>query len=474
VHQPVSGWYSKGLEEMALQAGDKVGDYEIIGVLGRGGMGKVFRVRNLISDRVEAMKIVLPDQQADAELADRFLREIKLHASLDHPNIARLSTAFRFGDQVYMILEYVEGVGLDEKLRGTPLSPSTTIRYLDQILSALSYAHERGIVHRDLKPANILVTPSKVVKLTDFGIAQAANSKRITRTGMALGSLYYMPPEQIKSGTVDARSDLYALGVTFFEMVTGRRPITGDSEYSIMRAQVEQIPVPPIELNPSVPARISAIILKALEKDPAARFQSAKEFQAALFDAGYAAQTGTTTQRPAAPTPPLPVASPGTTTASPALIEPAKLARVEALLLPVLGPIAKHLVARAARQHATIRALCRNLAEQIPGERERDTFLRACDKELGGVITAPVDTTTVAELAPAQPMPGSATTVTPLDPALLQTAKRQLALYLGPIASVMVERAAKKAHSRQELVEMLAAEIQSPKDREKFLGAVGK
>ena len=456
---------------MALQAGDKVGDYEIIGVLGRGGMGEVFRVRNLISDRVEAMKIVLPDQQGDAELADRFLREIKLHASLDHPNIARLSTAFRFGDRVYMVLEYVEGVGLDEKLRGTPLSPSTTIRYLDQILSALGYAHERGIVHRDLKPANILVTPSKVVKLTDFGIAQAANAKRITRTGMALGSLYYMAPEQIKSGTVDARSDLYALGVTFFEMVTGKRPITGDSEYSIMRAQVEQIPVPPIELNPNLPARISAIILKSLEKDPGARFQSAKEFQRALYDAGYVAQTGTTTQRPAAP---LATVSSRTTTASPALIDPAKLSRVETLLLPALGPIAKHLVARAGKRYGTVRDLCRNLAEQIPGEREREGFLRACDKELGGVITGPVDTTVAAELAPTQPMPSATTTVTPLDLALLQTAKRQLAVYLGPIANVMVDRAAKKAHSKQELVEMLAAEIESPKDRERFLGAMGK
>ncbi len=454
---------------MTLQAGDKVGDYEIIGELGQGGMGKVFRVRNLISDRVEAMKIVLPDQAGDADLAERFLREIKLHASLDHPNIARLSTAFRYGGQVFMVLEYVDGVGLDEKLRGTPLSPGTTIRYLDQILSALGYAHERGIVHRDLKPANILVTPSKVVKLTDFGIAQAMDAKRITRTGMALGSLYYMSPEQITTGAVDARSDLYALGVTFFEMVTGERPIKGDSEYSIMRAQVEQMPVPPIELNSSLPARISGIILKSLAKDPAARFQSAREFQAALYDAGYLAQPGTTTQRPAS-MPPL--ASSGATTASQPLIEPAKLARVEALLLPALGPIAKHLVARAARQHATIRALCRSLAEQISGERERDAFLRACDKELGGVITGPVETTTAPELAPTKPLTAGAPTVTPLDADLLRTVKRQLAQYLGPIAGVMVDRAAKKAHSKQELVEMLAAEIESKKDRERFLGAV--
>ena len=448
---------------MVFQAGDKVGDYEIIGVLGRGGMGKVFRVRNLISDRVEAMKIVLPDLEADAELADRFLREIKVHASLDHPNIARLSTAFRIGDQVFMILEYVDGVGLDEKLRGTPLSPSATIRYVDQILAALGYAHEHGIVHRDLKPANILVTSSRVVKLTDFGIAQAANAKKLTRTGMALGSLYYMAPEQITSGGVDARSDLYALGVTFFEMVTGKRPIQGDSEYSIMRAQVEQVPVPPIELNPSLPARISAIILKALAKDPAARFQSAREFQAALYDAGYVAQPGTTTQRPAVA---------GVTTALPAALDPAKLARVEALLMPALGPIAKHLVARAAKQHGTMRDLCRNVAEQIPGVREREAFLKACEKELGGVITGPIETTTPA--APAAPAQTTTVETPALDAAVLQAAKRQLAVYLGPIASVMVDRAAKKFRTKKELVAALAAEIQSPKDREKFLGAVGK
>jgi serine/threonine-protein kinase len=448
-----------------LQVGDKVGDYEIIGVLGRGGMGKVFRVRNLISDRVEAMKIVLPDLEADAELADRFLREIRVHASLDHPNIARLSTAFRAGDQVFMILEFVDGVGLDEKLRGHPLSPSLTIRYVDQILSALGYAHDRGIVHRDLKPGNILVTPARVVKLTDFGIAQAANARKLTRTGMALGSLYYMAPEQITSGAVDGRSDLYALGVTFFEMVTGQRPIKGDSEYSLMRAQVEQMPVAPIELNPGLPARISAIILKALAKDPAARFQTAKEFQSALYDAGYAAQAqsgGTAPGRPAT----------GATMGSQVLIEPAKLARVEALLLLAVGPIAKHLVARAAKQHATIGELCRNLADQISVERERDAFLRACDKDLGGVITAPVQT--IAVPSPAEPGRTISTNAPPPDPALLQTVKRQLAVYLGPIAGVMVDRTAKKARDWHELVEMLAAEIPSKQDRAKFLAAAGK
>jgi hypothetical protein len=450
---------------MEFRVGDKVGDYEITGVLGRGGMGKVFRVRNLISERVEAMKVVLPDLEGDADLADRFLREIQVHASLDHPNIARMSTAFRIGSQLFMVLEYVDGVGLDEKLRGSPLAPSETIRYVDQILAALEYAHARGVVHRDLKPANVLVTAARVVKLTDFGIAQAANAKRLTRTGMALGSLHYMSPEQITSGAIDARSDLYALGVTFFEMATGQRPIKGDSEYAIMRAQVEQMPVPPMDLNPGLPARISAIILKSLAKDPAARFQSAREFQAALYDAGYVAETpAATTRGPAS----------GVRTASKSLLDPGKLARVEALLAPALGPIAKHLVARTAKQYGTLRELCRNLAEQISGEREREAFLRACDKEMGGIVTAPVEVT--PEMVPTAPIgPLTATAaLPPLDPALLETVKKQLAAYLGPIASVVVDRAANKAHTKQELVEALAGEIPTKADREKFLAAVGR
>ena len=158
--------------------------------------------------------------------------------------------------------------------------------------------------------------------------------------------------------------------------------------------------------------------------------------------------------------------------AAQALIEPAKLARVEALLLPTLGPIAKHLVARAARQYGTVRELCRHLAEQISGEREREAFLRACDKELGGIITGPVDTT--AATTRLKPAPPTVEHVVPLDAALLQTVKRQLAVFMGPIASVMVDRAAKKAQSKHELAEMLASQIESPKDREKFLAAVGK
>src|ERR1017187_7352879 len=212
---------------MVLQIGGTVGDYEIVGVLGKGGMGKVYRVRNLLSDRIEAMKVALPDLSADPGLADRFLREIRVHASLEHPNIAALHAALRVDNLVLMVMELVEGVSLEERLRQGALDLESSIRYVDQVLSALDLAHSRGIIHRDIKPANIIVTPEGNVKLTDFGIARSAADASLTQSGIALGSLYYMSPEQVQAQPSDPRSDIYSLGVTFYEMVTGNRPIDG-------------------------------------------------------------------------------------------------------------------------------------------------------------------------------------------------------------------------------------------------------
>src|ERR1700722_1300757 len=133
---------------MALQIGDTVGDYEVVGVLGKGGMGKVYRVRNLLCDRIEALKVVLPDLSADPGLADRFLREIRVHASLEHPNIAALRTALRVENQVLMVMELVDGMSLEERLHQGPLDIRSSIRYIDQVLSALELAHSRGVIHR--------------------------------------------------------------------------------------------------------------------------------------------------------------------------------------------------------------------------------------------------------------------------------------------------------------------------------------
>ena len=267
---------------MAEQTGRRIGDYEILGVLGSGGMGQVFKVRNVISDRVEAMKILLPDLAGRQDLADRFLREIKVLAALNHPNIAALRTALTLGNQLVMVMEYVEGTSLAARLERGPVTAAEALNYVDQVLAALSYAHQRQVIHRDIKPANMMITPDNVVKLMDFGIARTATDRALTATGTTLGSMYYMSPEQVKGQPTDARSDLYSLGVSLYEMVTGQRPFKADSDYSLMAAQVQQQPRPPIELRADLPAALNEIILLSMAKEPSQRFQSADAFRKAL------------------------------------------------------------------------------------------------------------------------------------------------------------------------------------------------
>ncbi len=268
---------------MNLEVGSTIGDYQVIDILGAGGMGKVYKVRNVISDRVEAMKVLLPDLAQSADLADRFLREIKVQASLEHPNIAALHTAVRVENQLLMLMEFVEGITLEQHLNTGPLAPAEAVEYVRQVLAALEYAHARGVVHRDIKPANMMLTAGGVVKLMDFGIAKSTTDRRLTMTGTTIGSLYYMSPEQIRGEVaLDGRADLYSVGVSLYEMVTGKHPFDGDSQFAIMSAHLEKDPVPPIQLDPRLPAALNEIILMSVVKDPNGRFQTAGAFRNAL------------------------------------------------------------------------------------------------------------------------------------------------------------------------------------------------
>jgi eukaryotic-like serine/threonine-protein kinase len=262
--------------------GQRLGDYEILGILGAGGMGKVYKVRNTISDRVEAMKILLPDLAGQKDLADRFLREIKVLASLNHPNIAALRTALTLDNQLVMIMEFVDGVTLSSRLHQGAIPPALAVKYIDQVLDALSYAHKQNVIHRDIKPANMMLTADGSVKLMDFGIARSASDRSLTLTGTTLGSLNYMPPEQVKGDPADNRSDLYSLGVSLYEMVTGQLPFQADSNYAMMAAHLQEVPKPPIVLRPGIPQALNQIIVMALAKDPGQRFQSADAFRGAL------------------------------------------------------------------------------------------------------------------------------------------------------------------------------------------------
>lgn len=267
---------------MSFQVGDTVGDYQIIGLLGAGGMGKVYKVKNQISDRVDALKVLLPDLAEDQGLADRFMREIKVLASLNHPNIAGLRTAFRLENQLLMVMEYVEGTNLEERAQAGPIPLADSIDYIRQALAALGYAHKHGVIHRDIKPANMMLTPDNVIKLMDFGIAKSKTERKLTQTGTTMGSLYYMSAEQVQGNELDGRSDLYSLGVSLYELVTGSRPFQGKSDFDIMVAQLKQTPLPPIQVLPDLPRALNDIIMISLEKDPAKRFQTAEAFSSAL------------------------------------------------------------------------------------------------------------------------------------------------------------------------------------------------
>ncbi|MFN7937548.1 MAG: protein kinase [Bryobacteraceae bacterium] len=320
---------------MSLEIGQTVGDYEIVDILGQGGMGSVYKVRNTLSERHEAMKVLLPNLREVPELADRFLREIKVQAKLEHPNITTLRTAFRDGNQLLMVMELVDGISLDFVLKQRRLTVSEVTDYARQVLGALSYAHSMGVIHRDLKPANMMITPRGVIKLTDFGIAHDRADRKLTRTGVAMGSLYYISPEQVKGQVPDARSDIYALGITLYELATGALPFEGDTDYALMTAHLCQVPKPPIERDASIPAHLSEFILKAIAKDPQERFQTAAEFLEALIDPPKGVITSI---RPAAPQPqPPPFAAPTKVTqALPEMAPPPPPAPARSkLLIPV-------------------------------------------------------------------------------------------------------------------------------------------
>jgi serine/threonine protein kinase len=264
---------------VSLQAGEIVGAYRISGLIGSGGAGQVFKVEHVITRRVEAIK-VLSGRTDAREQADRFLREIQIQASLSHPNIASVHNAFWAGDDLVMVMELVDGEPLKRILERGPLPLETALDYAGQTLSALEYAHAHHVTHRDITPGNMLVTPAGRVKLTDFGLAKSATDLRLTQTGAVLGSLYYMSPEQVRADRdLDLRTDIYSMGAVLYEMVTGARPFKGESAFAVMTAHIGEAPLP---LSTAFPSPLNSIVLKALAKDPAQRFQSAEEFRVAL------------------------------------------------------------------------------------------------------------------------------------------------------------------------------------------------
>lgn len=264
--------------------GQQIGPYRVLDLLGRGGMGIVYQAMHSKLEQQVAIKVLSPEFSANPEMRERFVREAKLQVKLSHPNVVNILNYLEDNTSVYLVMEYVHGESLEKKLKQVgSLDQSECLRIALEVLDALAFMHKRGIIHRDIKPSNIMITEDGKVKVTDFGIAKVSGEKGITRTGMQLGTVWYMSPEQIRGENVDATSDMYALGITLYQMLTGQVPFHSDSEFEIMKAHVEEIPRDPAAINPKIPRDLCSVILKALAKNPEERFHSAEELRSALL-----------------------------------------------------------------------------------------------------------------------------------------------------------------------------------------------
>ena len=253
------------------------GRYEIRELIGIGGMANVYRCYDTVDDREVAIKILKDEYLNNEEFIRRFKNESKAIAVLSHPNIVKVYDV-SFGDMIqYIVMEYIDGITLKEYInqQGT-LSWKETVHLITQILMALSHAHSKGVVHRDIKPQNMMLLSDGTIKVTDFGIARFSNSTR-TMTEQAIGSVHYIAPEQAKGDITDGKTDIYSIGVMMYEMLTGKLPFDGDNAVSVALMHLQVIPEAPRTLNPSIPEGIEEITLKAMQKQPMDRYQSAQD-----------------------------------------------------------------------------------------------------------------------------------------------------------------------------------------------------
>jgi len=480
-----------------------VGKYDIMDVVGTGGMGTVYRAFDKTLERVVALKIVQLDRPHDAtpdELSARFRNEARAVARLNHPAIV---TIFDYDDQdpvgAYIAMEYVNGCALDEYVKQRPeLHLEDAVSAMQQVLGGLVYAHRQGVIHRDIKPSNLLVTREGLVKITDFGIAKIGPRSQ-TQSGLIVGTPQYMAPEQYMGGVVDHRCDVHAAGAVLYELLTGTPPYQGTAA-EVMYKVCHEAPRPVSTVNPTIPAVFDPIVAKALDKVAANRYASAGEFQetlraswkeispkppsptlsdrARLIATAISRQPVATASAAGSGTPGAgasqasgPAGSPGASgprrqrnladSGSLAAWSKDQLAEIERQLMAIVGPMARILVRDAAATTASRQELYRLLASHLKTPEERKRFLLAGEtnpSEPVGPVPTGTNAIVFANIAGR-----------PITAEVTRRASQLLARYLGPIASVVTRKAAQTAIDEAHLYALLAEKVTDTAERESFI-----
>jgi eukaryotic-like serine/threonine-protein kinase len=262
--------------------GQLVSHYKIVERIGHGGMGVVYKAEDTRLKRAVALKFLAPSALDDEEVRARFTREAQAAAALDHPNICATFGIDEFSGRAFIVMAFIRGEDLDKRIARKPIEVQDALDIALGVAQGLQEAHEKGIVHRDIKPSNIKITLNGVAKVMDFGLAKLADSSGITKTGMTIGTAAYMSPEQTLGQPVDHRTDIWSLGVVTYQMLSGKLPFAGEYEQVIRYGVLNEDPVPLREVCPGASPDVEQIVLKAITKDPADRFQTAADLVAAL------------------------------------------------------------------------------------------------------------------------------------------------------------------------------------------------
>lgn len=481
----------------------RIGKYRLDGLLGKGAMGVVYRAFDPLIDRAVALKTVRRDPADGAqarEMIERFRKEAQAAGRLMHPNIVAVHEYGESDDIAYIAMEFVDGSPLSTLIGERPCPLPQALAWFSDLLAALDYSHRHGVVHRDIKPANLLVTRDGRIKISDFGIARVESST-LTQTGAMLGTPSYMSPEQFRGEAIDGRSDLFSAGVVLYQLLTNQRPFSG-SAATVMQQVLNHTPAQPSQLNAALPAGFDAVVMRALAKEPRERHASARAFQQALdaVQRDGAFSMPATQEDKQEDSDATILATPsslqaltsqpgwadrstrhgtgtgsGATANQPAWLQ-AILPSLEALLTRQIGPMAKLLLRKIAATSPDFDSLGRQLLEHIPSPSAKAQFeqqLADIGAEYlpatGAGIDRQASTTVTGTPAPvpAEAAPGDAPP--PLTPEFATAVTPVLAVFIGPIAAIVVKRALRTAADRDDFLTQLAAHIDADAARQRFV-----